>query len=158
MTVDIRETGDSLVIHCPADTCLIEEIQRSVCRKILSLIGSKNGFKDCLQDISVALDEILSNAMTHAYRGSKTGGTVDAEVKVRENEVVFTVDDYGDARWIRDYREPRFNTEEEKLRPDGRGIYIAKRFMDGLEMRANKRGGTRIVMKKNLSLDRQTVR
>jgi len=150
MAVDIRETGDSLVIHCPADTCLIEEIQKSVCRKILSLKGPKDGYKDCLEDISVALDEILSNAMIHAYRGSKTAGAVDAEVKVRGNEVVFTVDDYGDARWIRDYHEPRFNTEEEKLRPDGRGIYIAKRFMDGLVMKANKKGGTRIVMKKKI--------
>jgi anti-sigma regulatory factor (Ser/Thr protein kinase) len=150
MTVNIRETEDSLVIHCPADTCLIEEIQRSVCRKILDLTGSRNGFKDCLEDISVALDEILSNAMTHAYRNAPAPGPVDAVVRITGNEVVVTIDDYGDARWIGNYREPKFGTEEEKLRPDGRGVFIARKFMDGLEMRANEKGGTRIVMTKRL--------
>ncbi len=105
-----------------------------------------------LGDIKTAVSEAVTNAVVHAYR-DREAGDVRLAVRLSENGLLsITVTDYGCG--ISDVlraREPFFTTDREHER-GGMGFSIMETFMDAVRVTSVEGRGTRVVLKKRLTL------
>ena len=96
--------------------------------------------------IGIAVREAVANAIKHGNRQSPDKD-VEIEVAIAAAEVVIRVRDQGqgfDPEALRDPLDP-----ENLLRPDGRGIFYMRSFMD--EVDYSFRNGTVVTLRKRLS-------
>lgn len=104
-----------------------------------------------LVDIKTAVSEAVSNAIIHGYEG--TVGIITLEMRILSDRTVeISVTDSG--RGISDIekaREPLFTTKKEEERA-GMGFTVMETFMDSLEVESEVKKGTKIQMKKRLSV------
>ena len=96
--------------------------------------------------IGIAVREAVANAIKHGNRQSPDK-EVEVEVALDPGEVVIRVRDHGegfDPASVRDPLDP-----SNLLRPDGRGIFYMKSFMDAVEYSFSD--GTVVTLRKRLS-------
>lgn len=101
------------------------------------------------QSIGTAVREAVANAIQH-------GNSMDPEKFVRVeccldgDEVVIQVRDQGngfDPKQVPDPLDP-----DNLMRPNGRGIFFMKKFMDDIEYSFESDGGTVVTMRKRVTL------
>jgi len=101
------------------------------------------------QSIGTAVREAVANAIQH-------GNSMDPDKHVRVeccldgNEVVIQVRDQGngfDPKQVPDPLDP-----DNLMRPNGRGIFFMKKFMDDIQYSFESDGGTVVTMRKRVTL------
>ncbi len=100
------------------------------------------------QSIGTAVREAVANAIKHG-NSMDPGKMVEVECGLEGDEVVITVRDQGegfDPRELPDPLEP-----DNLLRPNGRGIFFMKKFMDEIDYSFQPDGGTVVTMRKRIS-------
>ena len=102
-----------------------------------------------LSDIRTAVSEAVTNAVVHAYRGTK--GTIELTVRLLPERVIYIrVKDKGcGIRDIKQAMEPLFTTAPEEER-SGLGFSVMESFMDKLSVRSMTGKGTTVTMRKRL--------
>ena len=104
-----------------------------------------------LADIKTAVSEAVTNCIVHAYPGGL--GVITLTVALYENGLVkITVSDKGVG--IPDVdraMEPLFTTGNPEERA-GLGFAVMQSFMDGVQVRSKPGKGTKVVLKKQLSV------
>ncbi len=92
--------------------------------------------------IVLVLEEVVMNAMEHAYSGSS--GLIDLQFSVSGNEFILVVEDFGQG--IPDGLPIDLLNEEEILCDRGRGLMIAKGIADRALVQKTSGGGTRATL------------
>ncbi len=102
-----------------------------------------------LSDIRTAISEAVTNAVVHAYRGSK--GVIELTVRLLPDRVIYIrVKDKGcGITDIKQAMEPLFTTAPEEER-SGLGFSVMDSFMDKLTVRSAAGKGTSVTMRKKL--------
>ena len=125
-----------------------EALARSVAA---SFTAQMNPTCEEVSDIKCAVSEAVTNAIVHGYRG--TVGEIQMTLKLYADRTFQAeVRDHGVG--IRDVEEamrPLFTTDPENER-SGMGFTIIKNFMDSLRVLSEPGKGTRVIMKKKLSM------
>jgi serine/threonine-protein kinase RsbW len=100
--------------------------------------------------IDLAVREAVANAIKHGNR-SEPEKRVEIELEVTRQEVVIKVRDEGegfDPETVHDPLAP-----ENRLRPNGRGLFYMKKFMDEIDYRYEPGKGMEVTLKKRLATD-----
>lgn len=102
-----------------------------------------------LSDIRTAVSEAVTNAVVHAYRGTK--GKIELTVKLLAGrEIYIRVKDRGcGIKDVEQAMEPLFTTAPEEER-SGLGFSVMESFMDKLTVKSVPEKGTTVVMRKRL--------
>lgn len=102
-----------------------------------------------LSDIRTAVSEAVTNAVVHAYRGTK--GSIELTVRLlKEREIYIRVKDKGcGIADVEKAMEPLFTTAPEEER-SGLGFSVMESFMDKLRVKSVPGKGTTVVMRKRL--------
>jgi serine/threonine-protein kinase RsbW len=97
--------------------------------------------------IGIAVREAVANAIKHGNRQDPSK-QVEVGLRVVDGAVVIDVRDQGkgfDPSQVGDPLAP-----ENLLKPDGRGIFYMRRFMDTIEYNFGAEGGTLVTMRKRI--------
>jgi serine/threonine-protein kinase RsbW len=103
--------------------------------------------EDALHWIDIAVREAVANAIKHG-NAQNPEKKVDVDMAITGGELVIQVRDQGegfDPAQIQDPLAP-----ENLLKPNGRGIFYMKRFMDEIKYGIEPGGGTVVTMRKRL--------
>jgi serine/threonine-protein kinase RsbW len=103
--------------------------------------------KDALEWVDLAVREALANAIKHGNEQNPTK-QVHVDLRVEADELVIRIEDEGvgfDPARLGDPLAP-----ENLLRPNGRGIFYMKSFMDQIEYGAGPGGGTMVTLRKRI--------
>jgi len=103
--------------------------------------------KDALEWVDLAVREALANAIKHGNEQNPTK-QVHVDLRVEAEELVIRIEDEGvgfDPTRLGDPLAP-----ENLLRPNGRGIFYMKSFMDQIEYGAGLGGGTMVTLRKRI--------
>lgn len=97
--------------------------------------------------IGLAVREAVANAIKHGNR-QDPGKKVDVEFGLEHGQVVIIVQDQGRGFDVASLPDPR--SPENLLRPDGRGIFFMRKFMDEIDYSFLPGGGTVVTMRKRI--------
>jgi serine/threonine-protein kinase RsbW len=120
------------------------EVVQTVLNHLSGLVGFD---EEAVHYMSVALRESVVNAIKHGNRGDE-GKRVAVEFVLHADALEFKVQDEGtgfDPARVANPVEP-----ENLLRPDGRGIFFMRNFMDEVSYSFPAQGGTVVRMKKKV--------
>ena len=98
--------------------------------------------------VGIALREAVANAIKHGNQ-QDPDKKVEVELSVDADQAVIRVGDYGqgfDPEAVEDPLAP-----ENLLKPNGRGIFYMKSFMDAIEYSPRPEGGTIVTLRKRLA-------
>jgi serine/threonine-protein kinase RsbW len=101
------------------------------------------------QSIGTAVREAVANAIQHG-NGMDPDKNVRVECSLNGDEVVIQVRDQGngfDPKQVPDPLDPN-----NLMRPNGRGIFFMKKFMDDIQFSFEPAGGTVVTMRKRVTL------
>jgi serine/threonine-protein kinase RsbW len=104
--------------------------------------------EDICHWVDVAVREAVANAIKHG-NAQDPGKQVHVDLAVDEEYLIIRVEDEGegfDPDRIKDPLAP-----ENLLRPNGRGIFYMKSFMDDIQYSSRPGGGTVVTMRKRLA-------
>lgn len=97
----------------------------------------------------VALDEVLSNIVTHGFGGSATGRQIEVEFRLLEGVLEVTVTDDAPPFNPLEAAEPDTAQPLEERPVGGLGILLIKRLMDAVEYE-RREGRNRLVFSKRI--------
>ncbi|MEM1203606.1 MAG: ATP-binding protein [Acidobacteriota bacterium] len=103
--------------------------------------------EDARHWVGIAIREAVANAIKHGNRQDPSKN-VEVELSVSGDEAVIRVHDHGegfDPTRVADPLAP-----ENLLKPNGRGIFYMKNFMDEIDYSLRPDGGTVVTMRKKL--------
>jgi serine/threonine-protein kinase RsbW len=103
--------------------------------------------KDALDWVDLAVREALANAIKHGNE-QNPAKQVHVDLRIDGEDLVIRIEDEGvgfDPSRLGDPLAP-----ENLLRPNGRGIFYMKSFMDRIEYGAGPGGGTMVTLRKRL--------
>ncbi|MCI0404920.1 MAG: ATP-binding protein [candidate division Zixibacteria bacterium] len=127
----------------PSDQKLLSAVDRFVEREL-----KKAGFaQDVIADVAISVSEFVNNAILHGNRQDETK-TVTLELYLTPEEATIYVEDEGEGFDPTRVANPLEG--ENLLKEVGRGIFIAKTLVDGVEFERGKKGGTRVKLTKKL--------
>lgn len=121
------------------------ELVQVVLRDSLERLGME---EDARHWVDVAVREALANAIKHG-NAQNPSKQVRVDLAVEGEELVIRVEDEGggfDPAQLGDPLAP-----ENLLRPNGRGIFYMKSFMDEIQYSAGPGGGTMVTLRKRLT-------
>ena len=97
--------------------------------------------------VGIAIREAVANAIKHGNRQDPEK-EVDVELAIAGDEAVIRVHDSGDGFDPGEVRDPL--APENLLKPNGRGIFYMKSFMDEIEYSDRPEGGTVVTLRKRI--------
>ncbi len=103
--------------------------------------------EDARHWIDLAVREAVANAIKHG-NGQDADKQVRVTCELQDGHLVIEVHDEGegfDASQLQDPLSP-----ENLLRPNGRGIFYMRNFMDAIDFGTSPKGGTIVTLRKNL--------
>ena len=106
-----------------------------------------------LEEIKVAMSEVVSNAVRHGYAGGE--GTVRVEAEITGPWLVVTVEDRG--RGMADVEAARAAGSDDPERM-GMGFLFMESFMDRVTVESTPGEGTRVRLEKEGKLNRRDGR
>lgn len=121
------------------------ELVQVMLRDSLSRLGVA---EDVCHWVDVAVREAVANAIKHGNE-QNPGKQVHVDLAVEEEHLIIRVEDEGqgfDPDRIQDPLAP-----ENLLRPNGRGIFYMKSFMDDIQYSSRPGGGTVVTMRKRIA-------
>jgi PAS domain S-box-containing protein len=130
------------VAAAPSFTCRIPAVPRALSRvryELRTWLVAQELPETLRDDMLLAVGEACSNAIEHAYRGASRD-TVVVEGLRTDDELVFTVRDYG--AWRPLVPNPSRN----------RGLRLINEVTDDVKIATAREGGTRIEMRKGVSV------
>lgn len=98
--------------------------------------------------VGIALREAVANAIKHGNQ-QDPDKKVDVELSVDAELAVIRVCDHGDGFNPEDVDDPL--APENLLKPNGRGIFYMKSFMDDIEYSPRPEGGTVVTLRKRIA-------
>ena len=104
--------------------------------------------EDARHWVGIALREAVANAIEHGNQRNPTK-EVDVELAIEGEEAVIRVHDRGEGFDHTAVEDPL--APENRLKPNGRGIFYMKSFMDGIEYKPRPEGGTMVVLRKRIA-------
>ena len=125
------------------------ELVQVVLRDCLVRLGVD---EDSRHWVDVAVREALANAIKHGNEQNPSK-QVHVDLEVEGEDLVIRVEDEGvgfDPAQLGDPLAP-----ENLLRPNGRGIFYMKSFMDRIDYGAGPGGGTMVTLRKRLTGSKQ---
>jgi serine/threonine-protein kinase RsbW len=120
------------------------ELVQVVLRDCLERLGIE---EDSRHWVDVAVREALANAIKHGNEQNPSK-QVHVDLAVEDNHLVIRVEDEGlgfDPAHLGDPLAP-----ENLLRPNGRGIFYMKSFMDEIQYGSGPGGGTMVTLRKRI--------
>lgn len=102
--------------------------------------------------VGIAVREAVANAIKHG-NAEDPDKLVDVELSVAGDEAVISVEDRGGGFEPADVADPL--APENLLKPNGRGIFYMRRFMDEVSYRFSPEGGTVLLMRKRINTGAQ---
>lgn len=121
------------------------ELVQVVLKDSLARLGMD---EDAQHWVDVAVREALANAIKHGNE-QDSSKQVHVDLTLDGEEVVIRVEDEGvgfDPDHLGDPLAP-----ENLLRPNGRGIFYMKTFMDGIQYGSGSGGGTMVTLRKRIT-------
>jgi serine/threonine-protein kinase RsbW len=103
--------------------------------------------EDARHWVGIAIREAVANAIKHGNR-QDPDKEVDVELAVTAEEAVIRVQDNGSGFDPTEVGDPL--APENLLKPNGRGIFYMKNFMDSIEYGQRPEGGTVVTLRKRL--------
>jgi serine/threonine-protein kinase RsbW len=114
---------------------------------ITSSIAKEAGFDESsTDDLSIAITELFNNAIHHGNRGNDEK-TVTLSYNLHPKYLSISVIDQGKGFVPDEIRNPL--DPENLLAESGRGIYLVKMLMDGIDFNITE-NGSEIIIRKNL--------
>lgn len=98
--------------------------------------------------VGIAIREAVANAIKHGNR-QDPDKEVDVELAVTAEEAIIRVQDNGTGFKMEEVGDPL--APENLLKPNGRGIFYMKNFMDSIEYSQHPEGGTVVTLRKSLA-------
>jgi len=133
----------ALDLAIPSDIHQIEHVVARVAEtcRALRLTG-----RQCSFNVPVALSEALSNAILRGNH-EDTAKTVRLRATVSDADVVFDVIDEGPGfDLVADLHDP--TTPDRLTREDGRGLFLMRKLMDGVEQFVDRGNVVRLTLKR----------
>ena len=125
-----------------------ERLARTVCAAFV--IGLDPTIEE-MTEIKTAISEAVTNAIIHAY--CDENGMIEITAEIDGDEVTYTIMDSGcGIADVEKAKEPLFSGSDDCER-SGMGFSIMEAFMDKLEIESVVRGGTKIIMKKRITVN-----
>ncbi len=103
--------------------------------------------EDARHWVGIAVREAVANAIKHGNRQDPEK-KVEVELAVQADDVVIFIRDHGDGFDPEQVEDPL--APENLLKPNGRGIFYMRSFMDQVEYGRNPEGGTQVILRKRL--------
>ena len=97
--------------------------------------------------VGIAIREAVANAIKHGNQ-QDPDKRVDVELALREGSAIIRVHDDGDGFDLDSVGDPL--APENLLKPNGRGIFYMRNFMDEIDYQNRPEGGTVVTMRKRL--------
>jgi len=98
--------------------------------------------------IGIAVREAVANAIKHGNRNDPDK-QVEVDFGIEDDTVVVRVADQGEGFDPKSLPDPL--SPDNLLRPNGRGIFFMRKFMDDIEYTFRPEGGTVVTLRKKLS-------
>jgi serine/threonine-protein kinase RsbW len=111
-------------------------------------IAARGADEDARHWVGLAVREAVANAIKHGNRQDPEK-EVEVELAIEGDQAVIRIEDCGegfDPDLVGDPLEP-----ENLLKPNGRGIFYMKSFMDEISYSARPGGGTVVTLKKKIA-------
>ena len=105
--------------------------------------------RDTQHAVELAMREALANAIKHG-NAQDPARQVQVDLVLAQSELVIQVEDEGVGFDPSRLADPL--ADENVLLPNGRGIFYMKKFMDDIEYGAGPGGGTRVTLRKRVSV------
>lgn len=100
--------------------------------------------------VGIAVREAVANAIKHGNR-QDPDKEVDVELAIEGDEAIIRVEDHGQG-FVPDQVENPLDPKN-LLKPNGRGIFYMKSFMDDIQYTFLPEGGTRVTLRKRITRD-----
>jgi serine/threonine-protein kinase RsbW len=107
---------------------------------------------DSLDDMVQAVDEAVTNVITHGYRGA--AGWIDVDVEVDDGRCVVTLSDAAPAFDATGVPEPDLSIPPLERVPGGMGVHLIRAATDAFDYRPRPGGGNILVMVRALGPER----
>ena len=98
--------------------------------------------------VGIAIREAVANAIKHGNQ-QDPDKEVEVELAIADDQAVIRVIDQGDGFDPQEVGDPL--APENLLKPNGRGIFYMKSFMDEIEYSSRPDGGTVVTLRKQLA-------
>ncbi len=98
--------------------------------------------------VGIAIREAVANAIKHGNR-QDPDKEVEVELAIADDQAIIRVVDQGEGFDPHDVGDPL--APENLLKPNGRGIFYMKNFMDDIEISTRPDGGTIVTLRKQLA-------
>lgn len=116
-------------------------------------LGRLGLVEDARHWVGIAIREAVANAIKHGNQ-QDPGKDVEVELAVSAEQVVIRVFDRGTGFVPEEVDDPL--APENLLKPNGRGIFYMKSFMDEIEYSPRPEGGTVVTLRKRLGVTEAT--
>jgi serine/threonine-protein kinase RsbW len=145
LTMASRESGNVEKTQTTLDSTL-ESVDKA---EVIAMDAARKlGFdEDEQQQIGMAVRECVVNAVVHGNRYSKNK-KVHLDTERSKDRLVFTIGDEGQSFDLNSLPDPL--APENLLNQSGRGIMLARAFMDDFDLHPRPGGGTEVRLTKNL--------
>jgi anti-sigma regulatory factor (Ser/Thr protein kinase) len=110
---------------------------------------SRLGIETGIFEVQTAVDEACTNIMKYAY--SEEDGIITITCELKDNDFVVTIRDKGKPFDLSSVPPPDLDTELDKRRIGGLGIYLMRKLMDDVSYSFDAEEGNTLVMRKMLA-------
>ena len=122
---------------------------------VAALAGQGSFSLPDIEEIKVAVSEAVSNAIIHGYRG-QDDGWVEVDMELDQTGLAIVVEDWGvGIEAVEKAREPGYSNDPERM---GLGFVFMESFMHGLEVVSTLGEGTRVRMRRLVTLSGELSR
>ncbi len=122
---------------------------------VAALAGQGSFSLPDIEEIKVAVSEAVSNAIIHGYRG-QDDGWVEVDMELDQTGLAIVVEDWGvGIEDVEKAREPAYSNDPERM---GLGFVFMESFMHGLEVESTLGEGTRVRMRRMVTLSGELSR
>ena len=148
----LKQSADELSVDTPGHSCHLEQIRTLVCA-----LTRKIGFpEDEVAKIEIAVDEVCSNIIQHAYAaGTKwcwpdRPPEIRMNLRVAQNQLIIAINHHGASFDYAACYPESIDVRLQELHANGYGIFIIWKFMDEVGYTSSDTTGNTIRLIKHL--------
>lgn len=117
---------------------------------VAAFCSSLNPTIEEISDIKTAVSEAVTNAIIHGYEN--TVGDIVIQCRIKNHMVEIIVEDFGCGIVNVDKAKEPLYTSKPELERSGMGFAVMETFMDELVVLSEKDIGTKVILRKTISL------
>ncbi len=149
----LKQSANELTVYTPGHSCYLDQIRTVVCA-----LARKMGFpEEEVAKIEIAVDEVCSNIIQHAYAAGVKWCWPDRppeirmNLRVEQNQLIIAINHHGASFDYAAYCPESIDARLQELHADGYGIFIIRKFMDEVGYTSSDTTGNTIRLIKYLS-------